>query len=115
MDQASSTHNAMQQAAPQQGQEQNGQEDMLLIDALDNADQTPLPNSTSAKKKIPSEALKKIRDQQALIKQLQRQLEHASEALHDSENNKAELNDLLHATLTSPGPFRTHESPGTQT
>ena len=100
MDQASSTRNAMQHAAPQQGQEQNGQEDMPLIDALDNADHTLLPNSTSAKKKIPSEALKKIRDQQTLIKQLQRQLDHASEALQDSENNKAELNDLLHTTLT---------------
>jgi hypothetical protein len=51
----------MQNATTQQGQEQNGQEDMPLIDALDNADQTPLPNSTSAKRKIPSEALKKIR------------------------------------------------------
>ena len=99
MEHSSSTRNATQQAATQQGQEQNGQEDMPLIDALDNADQTPLPNSTSAKKKIPSEALKKIRDQQILIKQLQRQLEHASDALHDSEHNKAELNELLHATL----------------
>ena len=74
MEQASSTRNATQQAATQQGQEQNGQEDMPLIDALDSTDQTPLPNSTSAKKKIPSEALKKIRDQQTLIKQLQRML-----------------------------------------
>jgi hypothetical protein len=105
----------MQNATTQQGQEQIGQEDMPLIDALDNADQTPLPNSTSAKKKIPSEALKKIRDQQTLIKQLQRQLEHTSEALHDSENNKAELHDLLQATLTSIGPFRTLEPPRTQT
>jgi hypothetical protein len=90
MEQASSTRNAMQHAATQQGQEQNGQDDMPLIDALDGTGQTPLPNSTSAKKKIPSEALKKIRDQQTLIKQLQRQLEHTSEALHDSENNKAQ-------------------------
>ncbi len=52
---------------------ENGQEDMPLIDALDNADQTSLSNSTSVKRKIPSEALKKIRDQQNLIKQLQRQ------------------------------------------
>jgi hypothetical protein len=74
MDQASSTRYTMQNATTQQGQEQNGQEDMPLIDALDNVDQNPLPNSTSAKKKIPSEALKKIRDQQTLIKQLQRQL-----------------------------------------
>jgi hypothetical protein len=79
MEQASSTRNAMQHAATQHGQEQNGQEDMPLIDALENADQTPLPNSTSAKRKIPSEALKKIRDQPTLIKQLQRQLDHASE------------------------------------
>ena len=91
MEQASSTRQVTQQAATQQGQEQHGQEDMPLIDALDTADQTPLPNSSSAKKKIPSEALKKIRDQQALIKQLQRQLDHTSEALNDSENNKAEL------------------------
>jgi hypothetical protein len=112
MDQASSTRNAMQQAATQQGQEQNRQDDMPLIDALDGADQTPLPNSTSAKKKIPSEALKKIRDQQTLIKQLQRQLAHTSEALHDSEHNKAELNELLHATLNSPGPTRPLETPG---
>ena len=89
MEQASSTRNATPQAATQQGQEQNGQEDMPLIDALEHADQTLLPNSTSAKRKIPSEALKKIRDQQTLIKQLQRQLEHTSEALHDSEHNKA--------------------------
>jgi hypothetical protein len=70
MEQTSSTRNAMQHAGPQQGQDQNGQEEMPLIDALDNADQTPLPNSTSAKKKIPSEALKKIRDQQTLIPKL---------------------------------------------
>jgi hypothetical protein len=69
MDQVSSARSAMQNATTQQGQEQNGQEDMALIDALDNEDQTPLPNSTSAKKKIPSEALKKIRDQQTIIKQ----------------------------------------------
>ena len=68
MEQASSTR--MQHAAQQQGQEQNGQEDMPLIDALENVDQTPLSNSTSSKKKIPSEALKKIRDQQTLIKHL---------------------------------------------
>ncbi len=105
----------MPQAATQQGQEQNGQEDMPFIDALENADQTLLPNSTSAKRKIPSEALKKIRDQHTLIKQLQRQLDHASEALQDSENNKAELHDLLHTTLNSPGPFRPLEPPGTQT
>ena len=96
MEHASSTR--MQHAATQQGQEQNGQEDMPLIDALENVDQTPLSNSTSSKKKIPSEALKKIRDQQTLIKQLQRQLENTSEALHDSEHNKAELHELLHAT-----------------
>ena len=110
MEQSSSARNTTQQ-----GQEHNGQEDMPLIDALDTADQTPLPNSTSAKKKIPSEALKKIRDQQALIKQLQRQLETASDALNDSENNKAELHDLLQATLLSPGLSRTIESPSTQT
>jgi hypothetical protein len=112
MEHSSSTRNATQQAATQQGQEQNGQDDMPLIDALDSTDQTPLPNSTFAKKKIPSEALKKIRDQQALIKQLQRQLEHTSEELQDSEHNKAELNDLLHATLNSPGPTRPLETPG---
>jgi hypothetical protein len=67
MEHSSSTRNATQQAATQQGQEQNGQEDMPLIDALDNADQTSLPNSTSAKRKIPSQALKKIRDQQTLL------------------------------------------------
>jgi hypothetical protein len=112
MDQTSSTRYT--NTTTQQGQEQNGQEDMPLIDALDTADQTPLPNSTSAKKKISSEALKKIRDQQVLIKQLQRQLDHTSEALNDSENNKAELNDLLQATLNSPGPSRTLEPPSTQ-
>ena len=112
MEQASSSR--MQHAATQQGQEQNGQEDMPLIDALtlDGTDQTPLPNSTSTKRKIPSEALKKIRDQQNLIKHLQRQLEHTSEALHDSEHNKAELNELLLATLNSPGPTRPLETPG---
>ena len=115
MEQALQTRNAMQHAATQQGQEQNGQDDMPLIDALDGTDQTPLPNSTSTKKKIPSEALKKIKDQQTLIKQLQRQLEHTCEALHDSEQHKAELNDLLSATLTSPGPSRPLEPPGTQT
>ncbi len=72
MEQSSSTRNATPQAATQQGQEQNGQDDMPLIDALDGPDQTPLSYSTSTKKKIPSEALKKIRDQQTLIKQLQR-------------------------------------------
>ena len=110
MEQASSTR--MQHAAQQQGQEQNGQEDMPLIDALENVDQPPLSNSTSSKKKIPSEALKKIRDQQTLIKQLQRQLENTSEALHDSEHNKAELHELLHATMNSPGPTRPLETPG---
>ena len=102
MEQASSSR--MQHAATQQGQEQNGQEDMPLIDALilDGTDQTPLPNSTSTKRKIPSEALKKIRDQQNLIKHLQRQLEHTSEALQDSENNKAELNDLLQPWRRKP-------------
>ena len=66
MEQASSTR--MQHAAQQQGQEQNGQEDMPLVDALENVDQPPLSNSTSSKKKILSEALQKIRDQQTLIK-----------------------------------------------
>ncbi len=69
MEQAYSSR--MQHAATQQGQEQNGQEDMPLVDALEHADQTLLSNSSSSKKKIPSEALKKIRDQQTLIKQLQ--------------------------------------------
>jgi hypothetical protein len=50
MEQASSTR--MQHAAQQQGQEQNGQEDMPLIDALENVDQPPLSNSTSSKKKF---------------------------------------------------------------
>ena len=112
MEQTSSTRNVTPQAATQHGQEQIGQDDMPLIDALDGPDQTPLSNSTSTKKKIPSEALKKIRDQQALIKQLQRQLEQTSEALQDSEHNKAEINDLLHATLNSPGPTRPLETPG---
>ena len=116
MDQASTTRYT--NATTQQGHEQNGQEDMPLIDALDHADQTPMPNSTSAKKKIPSEALKKIRDQQTLIKQLQRQLEQTSDALTDSENNKAELHELLQATLIpspqtspleTPGPHRLQE------
>jgi hypothetical protein len=115
MEQASSTRNATQQAATQQGQEQHGQEDMPLIDALDNVDQTPLPTFTSVKKKIPSEALKKIKDQQTLIKQLQRQLEHTSEALHESEQHQAELTDLLNATLTSPGPSRPLEPQRTHT
>ena len=115
MEQASSTRQVTQQAATQQGQEQHGQEDMPLIDALDTADQTPLPNSSSAKKKIPSEALKKIRDQQALIKQLQRQLDHTSEALNDSENNKAELTGLLQATLLSPGLSRNLAPPSIPT
>ena len=115
MEQSSSVRNATQQAATQQGQEQNGQDDMPLIDALEGTDQTPLPNSTSTKKKIPSEALKKIRDQQTLIKQLQRQLEHTSEALQDSEHNKAELTDLLQATLLSPGLSRTLAPPSIPT
>ena len=110
MDQASTTRYT--NATTQQGHEQNGQEDMPLIDALDHADQTPMPNSTSAKKKIPSEALKKIRDQQTLIKQLQRQLEQTSDALTDSENNKAELHELLQATLIPSPQTRPLETPG---
>jgi hypothetical protein len=47
-----------------------------------------------------------------LIKQLQRQLQNTSEALQDSEQNKAELNELLHATLNSPAPTRLLETPG---
>ncbi len=46
---------------------------------------------------------------------MQRQLEQTSEALQDSEQNKAELNDLLQATLTSPGSFRTLVPTGAQT
>jgi hypothetical protein len=52
MEQASSTRNATPNAATQQGQEQIGQDDMPLIDALDGPDQTPLSNSTSTKKKF---------------------------------------------------------------
>ncbi len=115
MDRASSARSTRHNATTQPGQEQNGQEDMPLIDALDNADQTPLPHSTSARKKIPSDALKKIRDQQNIIKLLQRQLKQTSEALQDSEQNKAELNDLLQATLTSPGSFRPLVPTGVQT
>ncbi len=61
------------------------------------------------------EALKKIRDQQNIIKLLQRQLEQTSEALQDSKQNKAELNELLHATLNSPGSFPTLVPTGAQT
>jgi hypothetical protein len=99
----------MQQEAAQQKQEQNGFDDMPLVDAL--ADQTPHP-TTTATKKTPSEALKKIKAQQTLIKQLQRLLQNTSDALQDSEQNKAEFNELLHATLNSPALTRLIEIPG---
>jgi hypothetical protein len=103
MEHTSSIRTDMQNAAQQQ-QDQNGHEDMPLIDALASSDQTPHP--TTVTRKTPSKALKKIKAQQTLIKQLQRQLQHTSDALEDSEHNKAELNELLQATLTSPANTR---------
>ena len=55
MEQQSSTRTDMQNAAQQQ-QDQNGHEDMPLIDALTSSDQTPHPSTVS--RKTPSEALK---------------------------------------------------------
>ncbi len=98
------------QLAAQQQQEQNGNEDMPIIDALTSSDQTPHPSTVS--RKTPSEALRKMKAQQTLIKQLQRQLQQTSDALEDSEHHKAELNELLQATLNSPAPTRPRETPG---
>jgi hypothetical protein len=75
MERTSSAHNDMQNAAQQQ-QDQNG---MPLIDALASSDQTPHLSTVS--RKTPSEALKKIKAQQTLIKQLQKQLQQTSDAL----------------------------------
>jgi hypothetical protein len=110
MEHASSTRHGMQHTVTQQGHEHNGQDGMPLIDALDGTDQTSLP--TTSAKKTPSDALRKIKAQETLIKKLQRQLQNTSEALIDSEQNKTELNELLHATLNSPGPTRPLETSG---
>ncbi len=99
MDHTSATNSDMQHAAQQQ-QEQNGNEDMPIINALTSSDQTPHPSTVS--RKTPSEALRKMKAQQTLIKQLQRQLQQTSDALEDSKHHKAELNELLQATLNSP-------------
>ena len=64
MEPTSSTHTDMQQTAQQQ-QDHNGHEDMPLIDALTSTDQTPHPSTV---RKTPSEALRKIKAQQTLIK-----------------------------------------------
>ena len=109
MEQQSSTRTDMQNAAQQQ-QDQNGHEDMPLIDALASSDQTPHPSTVP--RKTPSEALRKIKAQQTLIKQLQKQLQHTSDALEDSEQNKAELHELLQATMNSPATRRSLETPG---
>jgi hypothetical protein len=99
----------MQHAAQQQ-QEQNGNEDMPIIDAMTSSDQTPHPSTVS--RKTPSEALRKMKAQQTLIIQLQRQLQQTCDALEDSEHHKAELNELLQATLNSPAHTRPRETLG---
>ena len=70
MEHKSSTRTDMQNAAQQQ-QDQNGHEDMPLIDALASSDQTPHPSTVT--RKTPSETLRKMKAQQTLIQQLQKQ------------------------------------------
>ena len=109
MEHTASTRNDMQNAAQQQ-QDQHGHEDMPLIDALASSDRTLHPSTVT--RKTPSETLRKMKAQQTLIQQLQKQLQQTSDALEDSEQNKAELNELLLATLNSPPPTRPLETPG---
>jgi hypothetical protein len=93
----------------QQQAEQQGSETTPSVDALN----TPITNcnNTTKNRKIPQETLRKMKTQSSLIRQLQEQLLMAQEALLDSEQNKAELNALLHASL-NPTQRRTTETPG---
>jgi hypothetical protein len=89
------------------------QDDAPIIDGLPSSSDSRTPSGQESKP-LSTAALQKIKTQREMIKKLQRQLlvQRSTEALYDSQQQNAELNDTLQATLTSPATQRALETPG---
>ena len=93
-------------------------EDLPHVDALvstpdhtentDNASSSSAPTAPQADR---ARLKRQMKEQADTIRLLQEQLQHATNALHDSQNTQDELNSLIQQTMTpgrreTPGPHR---------